>query len=600
MATNDPPNDPGTDSTPTLEIPESLSGLSRRKFLGASGLAAAAVAAGTAGLVGLEPLVKGGSTASADFVPFPDTSGPGTGRREQSYQVRVDAAEYNRELPVPTHPTNGDEDRYPTKIGSYTKALPHNDFGEVNLNAYGTLLHALSTGRPADFNAIQLGGGRHLVNPQSGLAFDLEGTDSHQLFVPPNQVNNPPVALPPAPALAGAEEAGEAVELYWMALLRDVNFNDYATNGLAAQAIANLNTLSKFKGPKQGGQVTAQTLFRDDLPGATTGPYASQFFLLPTPFGSQYVDNRIRTYVPGVDYLSKYADWLTVQNGGSTGLSNTFDTRRYLRNGRDIAAFVHVDVLFQAYFNACLILLTPPDPSDPNSGGIGAPFNPGNPYIGNPTQDGFATFGPPAIKTLMCEVANRALKATWYQKWFVHRRLRPEEYGGLVHLQLTQNRYPNVLHPDILNSPAVAKVFSKYGTYLHPQAFPEGSPTHPSYTAGHATVAGACVTILKAVYDEHFPIPSPVVASADGLSVQPYLSSGSVPPLTVGGELNKLASNVATGRHHSGVHWRSDAYWSLRLGQQVAISILRDQRGTYNEIFNGYTFTGFDGETITI
>jgi hypothetical protein len=588
---------PGTDSAPTPELTEKLSGLSRRKFLGASGLAAATVAAGAAGIVGLEPLVPGGSSAAADFTPFPDSGGPGSGRREQSYQVRVDAAEYNRELPVPTHPTNGDEDRYPSKIGNYTKGLPHNTFGEVDLAAYQTLLHALDTGRPADFNAIQLGGSRRLVNPQSGLAFDLEGTDSHQLFVPPNQPTDPPTALPPAPALASAEIAGEAVELYWMSLLRDTNFSEYSTSPLAAQAIANLNTLSKFKGPKVGGQVTAQTLFRDDLPGALKGPYVSQFFLLPTPFGAQFVDNRVRTYVAGTDYLTNFGDWRTVQNGNSTGLSNTFDTRRYIRNGRDISAFVHVDVLFQAYFNACLILLTPPDSTDPNFGGIGAPFNPGNPYIGNPTQDGFATFGPPAIKTLMCEVADRALKATWYQKWFVHRRLRPEEYGGLVHLQLTKNRYPNVLHPDILNSPAVAKVFSKYGTYLHPQAFPEGSPTHPSYTAGHATVAGACVTILKAVYDEHFVIPNPVVASADGLSVQPYTGST---PLTVGGELNKLASNVATGRHHSGVHWRSDAYWSLRLGQQVAISILRDQRGTYNENFNGYTFTGFDGETITI
>ncbi len=31
-----------------------------------------------------------------------------------------------------------------------------------------------------------------------------------------------------------------------------------------------------------------------------------------------------------------------------------------------------------------------------------------------------------------------------------------------------------------------------------PMAFQEGSPMHPSYGAGHATVAGACVTILKA------------------------------------------------------------------------------------------------------
>jgi len=30
------------------------------------------------------------------------------------------------------------------------------------------------------------------------------------------------------------------------------------------------------------------------------------------------------------------------------------------------------------------------------------------------------------------------------------------------------------------------------------------------------------------------------------------------------------------------------------------VSILRDQRAGYNEVFNGFTFTGFDGETITI
>ncbi len=40
------------------------------------------------------------------------------------------------------------------------------------------------------------------------------------------------------------------------------------------------------------------------------------------------------------------------------------------------------------------------------------------------------------------------------------------------------------------------------GNALLPMAFPEGSPTHPAYGAGHATVAGACVTILKAWFDE--------------------------------------------------------------------------------------------------
>src|SRR6266851_10006230 len=79
----------------------------------------------------------------------------------------------------------------------------------------------------------------------------------------------------------------------------------------------------------------------------------------------------------------------------------------------------------------------------------GAPLNPGNPYVDSPNQTGFGTFGPPHIKALLAEAATRALKAVWYQKWFVHRVLRPEAFGGLVHLTLAGTRdYP--LHPDIL------------------------------------------------------------------------------------------------------------------------------------------------------
>ncbi|HEX9665971.1 MAG TPA: phosphoesterase, partial [Thermodesulfobacteriota bacterium] len=72
------------------------------------------------------------------------------------------------------------------------------------------------------------------------------------------------------------------------------------------------------------------------------------------------------------------------------------------------------------------------------------------------------------------------------------------------------------------------------------------------------------------------------------------------PDLTVGGELNKLAANIAIGRNFAGIHWRSDYVDSLMLGEAIAIGILRDQRLTYNENFNGFTFTKFDGTTITV
>ena len=176
--------------------------------------------------------------------------------------------------------------------------------------------------------------------------------------------------------------------------------------------------------------------------------------------------------------------------------------------------------------------------------------------------------------------------------------MRPEEYGGFIHELLSRIKY-YPLHTDILNSSAVQKCFSLNDSYLLPHAFPEGCPQHPSYTEGHATCAGALATLLKAFYDENFIIPNPVVASDDGLSLVPY-TGADADQITLGGEANKLAANIGLGRNHAAVHWRSDYQASLFLGEAVAISVLSDQRETYNEVFNGFTFTKFDGTTITI
>lgn len=508
------------------------------------------------------------------------------------YDFRVEAAANQRRVLIPDHPDNGDEDRYAKRIGNYSKGLPHNALGEVDPGAYDALLDAMDSERPRDFEDIPMGcpdisRQMLLVNPQAGLAFDLEGTDSHQFY------------QPPAPRLSSAEEAGEMVELYWQAQLRDVPFEEFGANPLALQACAELSTRSDFRGPKQGGQVTPLTLFRGFTAGDAKGPYLSQFMLKPTPFGTEFVDRRSRVPLPGSNFMTNYQEWLDVQNGCRPLQGTPFDaTRRYLRNGRDLGQWVHIDVLFQAYFNACLILGTTLDAGDPFSSGMGCPLNQGNPYIGSRTQIGFGTFGGPYIKTILCEVATRALKAVWFQKWFVHRRVRPEAFAGRVHNHKTgAAQYP--IHADVLNSAVAAQVFGETGTYLLPMAFPEGCPLHPAYGAGHATVAGACVTLLKALFDESFLVPNPVTAAPDGLALVPY-TGPDANQLTVGGELNKLASNVGIGRNWAGVHWRSDYTESLRLGEAVAISLLRDQRSSYNENFRGFTFTKFDGQTVTV
>ncbi len=315
-----------------------------------------------------------------------------------------------------------------------------------------------------------------------------------------------------------------------------------------------------------------------------------------TPFGAELVLRRMRTLQAGSDHMTNFNEWLEVQRGNVIGTQRFDSTLRYIRNGRDLGQWVHVDVLFQAYFNACLILGTPPDPSDPfTGGGIGCPANPGNPYLSSRTQDGFGTWGGPFFKTLLCEVATRALKTVWFQKWFVHRRLRPEAFGGRIHVHKNGWRqYP--LHADVLNSLALRGTKELTGAFLLPQTFPEGSPTHPAYGAGHATVAGACVTILKALFDETFPIPNPVVPNQDGTELVPVPT---IARLTVGGELNKLASNVATGRNIAGVHWRSDGFNSLMLGEAIAIALLKEHKTTFNE-GGSFRFTSFSGTAIEI
>ena len=85
------------------------------------------------------------------------------------------------------------------------------------------------------------------------------------------------------------------------------------------------------------------------------------------------------------------------------------------------------------------------------------------------------------------------------------------------------------------------------------------------------------------------------MASSDGLSLVPYAG----PDLTLGGELDKLAANIALGRDTAGVHWRSDGIEGLALGEAVAI-VLSDLRTTLTESFGGFSLTRFDGTTIMI
>ncbi len=590
----------------------------RRRFIGKVTEATVAIAAAGAGLPAL--LATEGlpvqSTARvprrAVALPRPRLSFPYSGgnpvsgqqRRIAVFRARIEAALNDLRKNLPDLTTNGDEARYSSDgyIGSFSKALPHDEYGVVTSSAYQALLTATTTGSPSAFDVIPIGGDVPLIGPQDGLNMCLDAADVATF------------TIPPAPPLASSLRAAEMVESYWLALCRDVPFSQYGQEPLTQTAISELNSLPAYT--QNYGTVTAQNLFRGFTSDATTGPYVSQFLILPIGYGlgnlamNNSTDKPAQLYnvfLANVDYMTSWNSFLAVQNGqatvpsqargffGAFGTTTVQDTPLYLNDGRSMASLVHVDELYQHYFFAASELL-----------GDNFPFAAGNPYNSTPNQIGFAVWGGPYVTGLMGEAAMRAIHSVWYQKWFVHRAIRPEEYGGWVHNTLTKNNgkgggptFP--LDPSVLDSKAAAQVFSKYGTYLLPMAFQEGCPIHPSYGSGHATVAGGAVTILKALFNESTSFLDMGITpmySPDGTSLEPYTGEDTG-QITVGTELNKIAWNIAIGRNFAGVHWHSDYAQSLLLGESMAISLLSELVNTYTQ--NAYfSFTKFDGTPITI
>ncbi len=195
------------------------------------------------------------------------------------------------------------------------------------------------------------------------LAFDLEGLDAFA------------TVIPPAPSVSSAQTAAEQVEHYWAALMRDVNFTDYPTSSLAAQACADLNNLSYVQSQNSifPHPVTPQNLFRGQTvpgDGSVQGPFLSQFLMQPTMMGVQPMSQQMQRFLSvgegGADYLTDPVEYLNVQSGFPPSFSLQFDpVYRHMRMGRDIAAFAHVDALHQAYFIACLVLAEISTPVNP-------------------------------------------------------------------------------------------------------------------------------------------------------------------------------------------------------------------------------------------
>jgi hypothetical protein len=496
-------------------------------------------------------------------------------RRQAAFQARVDAAQLQSADFHNSQDKNTD-DLLPGYVGLFSKGLPHNDLGEVDRNAFGALLTALASGASSDLAAVPVGTpGARFANPRAGFNFSLVGQDAQGLVVP-------------APSgFSSAETGADMVEAYWAAMTRDVPFVNYASDATIAQAAADLSAQLGYTGPRSGG-VTPDNMFRMDFPGALVGPWLSQFFWMPLIFGAYSNEQVLKPPLPGVDYSASYADWLLNQRGGGGGPTATGTTPRYISNTRDLSRALQLDVQLGVGFQHEL-------QAQLNLNRLQMPRNPSLPAISPNDNAGFNFFGGSMFQSLVGITSQQALQSVFWQKWQVHRRIRPEAYSGRVHNHIIgAATYP--VSSDLLNSGAISAIFSRNGTYLLPQAWKGGCPIHPAYPSAHGVNTGAAITLIKAFYDGAAVLPNPVTANADGTALVPYAG----PALTVEGELNKLAMNIGINRVQTGIHYRSDALQGLLQGEQMAISVLREMKGLYADVFSGFAFHRFDGTAIVV
>jgi hypothetical protein len=282
-------------------------------------------------------------------------------------------------------------------------------------------------------------------------------------------------------------------------------------------------------------------------------------------------------------------------HGITDGGTNDVDTSpRRVDDGRVLASMVHNDPAFGIYFNAAMILI----PLSGLDALDGSDFNSSN----------FLDTGPPDLLAMLGTVTRLALRASWSVKWSSALKIRPETFAAHIetaNLLEDASKIPGFsdlqdwAHKDsskiivdeirALNMEAVGE-----STAFLPLVYPEGSPTHPSFVAGHSCIAGACITILKALSGTHnsdgtkrtwadaangrnaFALQE--VDSADPTKLRPKMRDDGE---TVNGELNKLASNIGLGRDWAGVHYRSDNDCGLKIGESVAIEYLRTQVSCY-------------------
>ena len=487
---------------------------------------------------------------------------------DNQYQLRITQSKLDRNISGCMVTLTNDVN-LPNYRGVFSKAFTHPDGKGPEPVAYQAFANAIKTKNKTIANSTN-NTFRKLVDSYCIFDFELVG-----LYKSSFKIEDTPSPI-------SERGAAELIEVYNMALARDVPFSEWSTSPIIANVLTSMNLVKGSLGaPLENGNITINNLFREGTAGDLIGPYVSQFLYYPITLGAFTIDQK---YVsPGsTNFMNSVSTYLNMWNGGNPVIPPQLTgPTRYLLTIRDCANYIHLDQIWQPFFMTAVILLNQ-----------GIPFS-----ISCPDRQGgkFINLGVNDLYQLMSDASKLAMSSTWIYKW-TQLKVRPEEMAYQVHLRNTEGTGLNFTSSLLIScnpNPVLQSIYDLSQNYLLPQAYPEGSPGHPAYPSGHATIAGSMGTILKAFFDCTRSIQAKG-PNADGSAL---VDLGYT--LNVGNELDKMMSNCGVFRNFAGIHYRSDADDGILLGEKVAIQLLQEYVNRYsNKVL--FTLKKRDGTTISI
>jgi len=334
------------------------------------------------------------------------------------------------------------------------------------------------------------------------------------------------------------------------------------------------------------GQLTLRTIFRGGLGFSENAPRLSPIFQLDTEV------SETGGYMPPLSETSDMSSWLSwcAAHSGASLRPQCDQVQPEIQSLGHLSEYIHQAMPSRLFHNAALDALA-----------RGAEVDHGL----CPDYPASHSWNGPRILNLMAKAEQQAQRLSTDNMMRNRRHYhRPPVTAARMSVHLAcqdmssdkndtfrqaadelADAAPNLLHwytqaQDVMRGPQTIEP-----ALFLPLSGTGNAPLHPSDFTSTVMIAGALGTLIKAVFE----------TSPEAL--RPVRDQG--PDRHLEADIDQLVANISLARLVAGGHFPAENYQDLRLGQTIALHLLRDTLGQENRSTQ-LSFRDFDGRRLTL